>query len=140
MWLNLDYDRQGGSLLARVLEAEGEHLVVSIPYRAGRPVPLIPGEQATVRVPYNANPGRYTYEFRTRIVQRRFTPVPAAAMTFPRDLQRVIQTAAPRSCRVLAVASGKGGTGKSTVALNLGMALARQGPSCAPAIGYWRPR
>ena len=127
LWLNLDYDREASPLLARVLEAEADHLVVSMPYRRGRPVPLVPGEQATVRVPYNANPGRYTFEFRARVVQRRFTPVPAATITYPRDLQRVIQAAEPRPCRVLAVASGKGGTGKSTVALNLGLALAMRG-------------
>lgn len=127
LWLNLDYDREGSPLLARVLEAQADHLVVSMPYRRGRPVPLLPGEQATVRVPYNANPGRYTYEFRARVLHRRFTPIPAAAITYPRDLQRVIQAAEPRPCRVLAVASGKGGTGKSTVALNLGLALAMRG-------------
>ncbi|MHB9144152.1 MAG: P-loop NTPase [Symbiobacteriia bacterium] len=127
VWLNLDYDPEHSQLFARILDADRGRLVVSVPYRRGRPMPLLPGEEATIQVPYDANPGRYTYEFRTRILQRQFTPVPGAAITAPLDLPRILQTAVPRPCQVVAVASGRGGTGKSTVALNLGLALAGRG-------------
>lgn len=127
LWLDLDYDREQNRLMARVLEADEDRLIVSMPYRRGRPVPLVPGEQATVKVPYDAMPGRYTYEFRAHILERRFTPLPAAAISCPRGLLRILESAESRPCKVIAVASGRGGTGKSTVALNLGLALAARG-------------
>ena len=46
-----------------------------------------------------------------------------------------------RTCRSLAIASGKGGVGKSVIALNLAVALARRGDSvclvdASPSLGH----
>lgn len=52
---------------------------------------------------------------------------PAAARAYPADGLLTSLPMPQRACRTIAVAGGKGGVGKSTVAVNLGMALAAAG-------------
>ncbi|MDX2114393.1 MAG: MinD/ParA family protein [Planctomycetota bacterium] len=78
-------------------------------------------------VPDQAARLRALVEQATRNLPARADAAPAAPVAPPAAGGGTAQAAAARRCRVIAVASGKGGVGKTTIALNTALCLAAEG-------------
>jgi ATP-binding protein involved in chromosome partitioning len=107
----------------RQLEVEGDRVRVLLAVEASRPgiADTLRGE---VERQLKALPGVATAEVKVQTLLATVQgPAPSQAAPQPQGWAHLI----PGVERVIAVASGKGGVGKSTVAANLALALARQG-------------
>jgi ATP-binding protein involved in chromosome partitioning len=107
----------------RQLEVEGDRVRVLLAVEASRPgiADTLRGE---VERQLNALPGVAAAEVKVQTLLATVQgPAPSQAAPQPQGWAHLI----PGVERVIAVASGKGGVGKSTVAANLALALARQG-------------
>lgn len=125
--VELEGPHAGPAWTARILSIDPSTLWITLPYAGGRVVLLGGGTRVTITLPGTADaPGR---QFVGCVRERRLKPVPSVVIPLPDGLQDVLQRAlaGTRRARVVAVASGKGGVGKSVVATGLGLALAQKG-------------
>lgn len=126
LWLRGKQGKNQSPFPTRVLGTEGEALLLSQPYRDGRLIVFQAGATVKVSLTDPAH-GAAPVEFATKVLERRLRPVPSLLVELPEDLGRALQGQPPRRARVIAVTSGKGGVGKTTVTANLGLALAELG-------------
>lgn len=117
----------GAGWTARILSIDPSALWITLPYSGGRVALMRAGASVTITLPgKDGAPGR---QFVGTVRERRLKPVPSVIVGLPGGIRDVLTQAlrGTRRARVIAVASGKGGVGKSVVATGLGLALAQQG-------------
>jgi flagellar biosynthesis protein FlhG len=118
-----------GTLDSKVITVEDKRLVISTPLQDGRLTLLPVGEILQVR------PAGSTEQigFQAEILARTFQPERTLTITSPHTISRsgrssdASPTDKAHSARVIAVTSGKGGVGKTTMSINLSLTLARMG-------------
>ena len=113
-----------GTLNSRVISTEDSKLVISAPLQDGK-LTLLP-----VGAILNIRPAGSTEQhgFQSEILSRTFQPRRTLTVTMPHSISRSGRAATrPDTARVIAVTSGKGGVGKTTLSINLGIALCRAG-------------
>ncbi|MDZ4132545.1 MAG: AAA family ATPase [Dethiobacteria bacterium] len=118
-----------GTLDSKVITVEDKKLVISTPLQNGRLTLLPVGEILQVR------PAGSTEQigFQAEILARTFQPERTLTVTSPHTISRSGRSSAASStdkapsARVIAVTSGKGGVGKTTMSINLSLTLARIG-------------
>lgn len=125
LWLRRSESPDSQVFQTRVLGVEGETLLLSQPYRDGRLVVFPKSVALTLNVTDPASGASRDYA--AEVLEQRLRPVPSLLVTLPPGLMAALEGSEGRRARVLAVASGKGGVGKSTVTANLAVALAEQG-------------
>lgn len=110
---------------ARIIGVRGAILVLNLP-RAGNRT-LWPRKGSTMVIGFPAGAGAARAEATVVVVDRRLKPFPLLITQAREDIPLCTMVEPRRSCRTLAVTSGKGGTGKTFLAVNLAVALSRQG-------------
>jgi len=113
-----------GSYQTRILSVDAYSLEIEVPREKGKLVLLPVG--TLVSVAAEKAPGLDAFE--AEVLDRRLTGRPSLTISRPDVIARVSRRETEqRGCRVLAVASGKGGVGKTVFSLNYGLALADLG-------------
>ena len=114
-----------GTLDSNVISVDDETAVISSPLQDGKLTLLPVGTILQVR------PAGSTEEigFQAEILSRTFQPQRTLTITMPHTISRSGRTTngRPAATRVIAITSGKGGVGKTTVSINLGLLLCRMG-------------
>ncbi|MEW6723433.1 MAG: P-loop NTPase [Bacillota bacterium] len=112
-----------GPYQTTILETTPEGLVVELPYHQGKIVLLSVGTAVTV--------ASGDQQYQAQIVDRRLRSSPSIKLTFPHSVTAQVRRPPRRGARVIAVTSGKGGVGKTSLTINLAINLARQGKRVA---------
>jgi len=117
---NADH-REETPFISRIVTITAHTFGVALPYSEGNAILLPVGAKLEVFLPGTAG----EYVFTTEIIDRDFSTVKSYILLKPNAISRVADRALPRSCRVVAITSGKGGVGKTVFTINLGIALAK---------------
>lgn len=113
----------GDEAQVRVIGLDAGQLVLTQPYRDGRLVVFPSGSTVTVSVPAAGG----TFAATATVSEQRLRPVPAVLVSLPPGLAEALGQQPQASARVVAVTSGKGGVGKTTLTVNISLALAELG-------------
>lgn len=113
-----------GTLDSSVISIEDNQLLISAPLQDGKLTLLPVGTILKVRPAGSAE----DHGFQSEIISRTFQPQRTLTITMPHSISRSGRsTPAPETARVIAITSGKGGVGKTTVSINLSIAMQRLG-------------
>ncbi len=127
--LRVAFDAPGagpGPWEVKVLATDGKLALLTLPYSGGKVAVLNAGTRVTLTPPPAAGRGPDPPAGHVAtVLERRLKPVPSVIVRLPAGFSEALG-AVDRAARVVVVASGKGGVGKSVVAVNLAVALARQ--------------
>ncbi len=125
LWVEVRSSRGVLYYESRVINADTYTLLISQPFREGRLAVFNAGSEVSLSL---VNPGSSPpapgETLLTQVQERRLKPIPSLLLTMTPELIRSLQDQRQRSAKVVAVTSGKGGVGKTTLAVNLGLALA----------------
>ncbi|HEX2954137.1 MAG TPA: P-loop NTPase [Bacillota bacterium] len=116
-----------GEFLSLIREITPEGLRISMPTSDGQFVLMPAGTLLKVQTLGDAE----AIEFTAEVIQRMLRPEPSLLITRPQSLSRLGRERQNASTRVIAVTSGKGGVGKTSLSINLGVALAMNHESVA---------
>lgn len=115
-----------GDYRSEVRDVLPEGIRISMPTSEGQFVLLPAGTIIKVQT---LGPG--SIEFSAQVIQRMLRPEPSLLISHPRGLSRLGRDQKGAATRVIAVTSGKGGVGKSSLTINLGIAMANLGEPVA---------
>ena len=115
-----------GNYSSEVREVLPEGIRISMPVSNGQYVLLPAGTILKVQIT-----GVQSIEFSAEVIHRMLRPEPSLLISSPRGLSRLGREHQGVRTRVLAVTSGKGGVGKTSLTINLGIAMANQGEPVA---------
>lgn len=132
---------RGGGFLTRDTLRVGDNLILRVnssPYQGYYKTQITAVDNQTLTVTMPCDKGKLILlssntslevfgcndklNFRSQVLTRGFKPHPYLVLLLPLAAQQK-----PAGTRVIAVTSGKGGVGKTTIAINLAIALSRQG-------------
>jgi len=124
IWVQSRVSKKQPVYQSRILLTDTDTLVIAQPYRQGRIVVYNAGATLILRA---SDPEQGpAAEVAVKVLERRLKPVPSLVVTRPPELDDLLADPRP-GARVVAVSSGKGGVGKTTVVVNLALALAQAG-------------
>ncbi len=112
-----------GLHLAKILGLKDKHLLISLPQKEGKGLWLKTGTHLLFSSPDAQE--QTVLSIAGTVVGRSTKPIPLLVVSLEKDLP--LGLLGKRSTLVLAVASGKGGTGKTTLATGLALSLAKEG-------------
>lgn len=114
-----DYD-------STIREVTAEGIRISMPTSGGQYVLLPAGTVLKVQGMEDES-----FDFTAEVIQRMLRPEPSLLITRPHGISRLGREGQNLRTRVIAVTSGKGGVGKTSLTINLGIAMARLGEPVA---------
>lgn len=115
-----------GDYTSIIREVTAEGIRISMPTSAGQYILLPAGTVLKVQAMETDD-----FEFTAEVIQRMLRPEPSLLITRPRGISRLGRDTHNLRTRVIAVTSGKGGVGKTSLTINLGIAMARLGEPVA---------
>jgi flagellar biosynthesis protein FlhG len=116
-----------GEYASFIREIMPEGLRISMPTSGGQFVLMPAGTILRVQTVGEAE----TVDFTAEVIQRMLRPEPSLLITRPQSLSRLGREPQKAVTRVIAVTSGKGGVGKTSLSINLGVAMSMNRESVA---------
>lgn len=110
--------------IASIMEISSSTFTIGMPYNNGKVILLSVGTAVKITLPSEG------IEFVTEVLERKFSPEPCLILQLPFRLRKKEATSEDtvgKKCKVIAVTSGKGGVGKTSFSINLGISLAQLG-------------
>ncbi len=113
------------SFPTRILSRDEKSWVVSMPEHQRRFIPLPVGTIVDIEFVEDAGTS-----FRSEVIGRSFSGGRTLTLTAPTSISRAGRKSKAAPSRVIAFSSGKGGVGKSTILINVSLALQSLGKKC----------
>lgn len=124
--VEVEIDGMSASFSTRILGHRGRRMLISVPLgRAPSGAWAKPGARGRVRL--GAGPGDSGSSFAFTVLERRLKPVPLLIVEALEDIPLTAEAPTEDRGLLIAVASGKGGTGKTTFSVNLAWHAAARG-------------
>lgn len=109
--------------VASILEVSTTTFTIGMPYNNGKVILLSVGTTVKITLPSE------DMELVSEVVERKFSPDPCLILQIPFKLRNKEPKSkgSNKRCKVIAITSGKGGVGKTSFSINLGISLSQLG-------------